>query len=94
MRRLLSRSHFLIFPKKRVLALLIHTILIVSVLRGVSKAITFSQATTISKVKTLRDYTQPLSTYIVQYLFALRNPPYISLAAAMQVYNTAECFTG
>jgi hypothetical protein len=41
----------------------------------------FSKVTTFSKVKTLRDYTQPSSTYIVRYLFALRNPLYIALAS-------------
>jgi hypothetical protein len=45
------------------------------------KATTFSKATTFPKVTTLRDYTRPSSTYIVQYLFAIRNPLYIALAS-------------
>ena len=37
--------------------------------------------TTFSKVTTLRNYTRPPSTYIMQYLFTLKNPLYIALAS-------------
>ena len=46
------------------------------------------KVTTFLKVTTLRDYTWPLSTYIVQYLFALRNPLYIALASNYKTRST------
>ena len=46
----------------------------------VLKATVFLNATTSLKITTLRDYAQPLSTYIVQDLFALANLLYIALA--------------
>lgn len=41
----------------------------------------FLKVTAFLKVTTLRNYTRPLSIYIVRYLFALRNPLYIALAS-------------
>jgi predicted amidophosphoribosyltransferase len=46
------------------------------------------KVTTFSKVKTLRDYTRPLSAYIVQYLFTFKNPLYIALASNYKTRST------